>query len=435
MSFYNSLSVKVKILFIISLAFVLGFTFLSIVSIAEVRHLHNLLGEKEDYLLSFVIKIGICFVVISGISIFVINLSLTRTFKPVADISDLLGKVANHDLQVDLVELKRQDEIGKIIKSINEVILSFSGILTSIKFTGEQIADASKIFNKSAELLSNSVTLQSKSSQNTTQGLEELIDSLNSISNQFESSASSFKNIDTNLEDLTKSGSKILNGMDDLSNIAKQSFDEGKIGEESINAAMAAMEQIKEKTNKITEFTSIISEISDQTNLLSLNASIEAARAGEYGRGFAVVAMEVTKLAEKTMTSVKEVKSLIHETIKTVNYGYTCVNNSSESLKKLIHNVQKVQSSTQKINVQIVKQEDNTIKISNSSKVLYQFLEMVIKKVNEEKKVTDQIGISVEEFSSSFQSILEESEELKRLSMNLKTQSDGLLTIVNDFKL
>ena len=223
--------------------------------------------------------------------------------------------------------------------------------------------------------------------------------------------------------------------MDDLSNIAKQSFDEGKIGEESINDAMAAMEQIKEKTNKITEFTSIISEISDQTNLLSLNASIEAARAGEYGRGFAVVAMEVTKLAEKTMTSVKEVKSLIHETIKTVNYGYTCVNNSSESLKKLIHNVQKVQSSTQKINVQIVKQEDNTIKISNSSKVLYQFLEMVIKKVNEEKKVTDQIGISVEEFSSSFQSILEESEELKRLSMNLKTQSDGLLTIVNDFKL
>ena len=198
---------------------------------------------------------------------------------------------------------------------------------------------------------------------------------------------------------------------------------------------MEAMEQIKVKTNKITEFTSLISEISDQTNLLSLNASIEAARAGEYGRGFAVVAMEVTKLAEKTMTSVKEVKSIIHDTIKTVNHGYACVNDSSESLKKLIQNVQKVQSSSQKINVQIVKQEDNTIKISKSSKALAEFLEMVIENVGEEKKVTNQMLSSVEEFSLSFQSLLKESEELKELSENLKAQSDGLLSIVSGFKL
>ena len=435
MSFYNSLTVKTKILFVISLAFVFGFTFLSIVAIAEVRNLHSLLGGKEDYLFFFIVKIGICFLFISAISIFIINISLTRTFKPVADISDLLAQVVNHDLQLDLVEPKREDEIGKIIKSINEVILSFSGILTSIKFTGEQVAEAGKSFNKSAEILTKSVDAQAKAPQEVAQGLEEMNTSLDLISVNFESSASSFKSIDTNLEDLAKSGSKILNGMDDLSNIAKQSFDEGKIGEKNISAAMAAMEQIKEKTNKITEFTSIISEISDQTNLLSLNASIEAARAGEYGRGFAVVAMEVTKLAEKTINSVKEVKSLIHDTIKTVNYGYTCVNDSSESLKKLIHNVQKVQSSTQKINVQIVKQEDNTVKISKNAKALAEFLEMVIENVNEEREVTGKMILSVEEFSVSFKSLLKESEELKNLSVHLKAQSDGLLMIVNDFKL
>ncbi len=435
MLFYKSLSAKFKILVVVSLALLLGFTFLSLVSIGEVSKLHNLLGDKENYLFSFIIKIGLCFVIVSLLCIGAVYYVLTRTFRPVKAISDLLAKVAENNLQVDLLESKREDEIGKISKSIDNVILGFSGILTSIKFTGEQIGEEGKLFNKSASVLTKSVDSQSKASSEVAHGLEEMNASLELISVNFESSASSFKNIDTNLEDLAKAGTKILKGMDDLSNIAKMSFDEGKVGEKNISDAMSAMEQIKVKTNKITEFTSIISEISDQTNLLSLNASIEAARAGEYGRGFAVVAMEVTKLAEKTMISVKEVKALIHDTIRTVNHGYACVNDSSESLKKLIQNVQKVQSSTQKINVQIVKQEDNTIKISKSSKALAEFLQMVIENVNEEKKVTNKMLSSVGEFSASFQSLLKESEELKELSENLKSQSDGLLSIVNGFKL
>ncbi|MBL0266465.1 MAG: methyl-accepting chemotaxis protein [Leptospiraceae bacterium] len=435
MSFYRSLGAKFQILLVVSLALFLGFIFLSTVSIAEVNDLHTKLGDKENYLLSFLIKMGISFVVVSALCISAVYYVLTQTFRPVEAISDLLTKVAQNDLQVDLLESKRQDEIGIISQSIDNVILGFSGVLTSIKFTGEQIGDAGKTFNKSASLLTKSVDIQSEAAHQVAQGLEEMNASLDLISVNFESSASSFKNIDSNLEDLAKSGTKILHGMDELSTIAKQSFDEGKIGEKNINDAMEAMEQIKVKTNKITEFTSLISEISDQTNLLSLNASIEAARAGEYGRGFAVVAMEVTKLAEKTMTSVKEVKSIIHDTIKTVNHGYACVNDSSESLKKLIQNVQKVQSSSQKINVQIVKQEDNTIKISKSSKALAEFLEMVIENVGEEKKVTNQMLSSVEEFSLSFQSLLKESEELKELSENLKAQSDGLLSIVSGFKL
>ncbi|MBK8397271.1 MAG: hypothetical protein IPL26_18800 [Leptospiraceae bacterium] len=435
MSFYKSLTAKSKILFFVSIALLLGFTFLSIVSIYEVNNAYALLADKKDHLSSFLIKMALSVIFVSALCIFSVYKVLSVAFRPVEAISDLLAKVAEHDLQIDLIEPKQKDEIGRIINSVNEVILSFSGILTSLKFTGEQIAEEGDLFHKSADFFISSVDKQSLASKETSGALEELIVYLNLISENFESSASSFKSIDTNLEDLTKSGSRILNGMDDLSSIAKQSFDEGKVGEKNITAAMAAMEQIREKTNKITEFTSIISEISDQTNLLSLNASIEAARAGDAGRGFAVVAREVTKLAEKTMVSVKEVKALIHDTIKTVNYGYSCVNDTAESLKKLIQNVQKVQSSAQKINVQIVKQEDNTIKISNNSKKLSEFLNMVIENVNEERKVANVIENSVESVSSSFQSILLEAEELRKLSENLKMQADGMLMIVGDFKL
>ena len=148
MSFYRSLGAKFQILLVVSLALLLGFFFLSTVSIAEVNNLHTKLGDKENYLLSFLIKMGISFVVVSALCVSAVYYVLTQTFLPVEAISDLLTKVAQNDLQVDLLESKRQDEIGIISQSIDNVILGFSGVLTSIKFTGEQIGDAGKTVNK-----------------------------------------------------------------------------------------------------------------------------------------------------------------------------------------------------------------------------------------------------------------------------------------------
>jgi CBS domain containing-hemolysin-like protein len=69
MSFYRSLGAKFQILLVVSLALLLGFFFLSTVSIAEVNNLHTKLGDKENYLLSFLIKMGISFVVVSALCV------------------------------------------------------------------------------------------------------------------------------------------------------------------------------------------------------------------------------------------------------------------------------------------------------------------------------------------------------------------------------
>ncbi len=142
-------------------------------------------------------------------------------------------------------------------------------------------------------------------------------------------------------EELSRTVSTIEENTRTISSIAELSAKsrekvDGIVGLMDTNAGHVSdlydsIQRINESTKKITNIITVIREIADQTNLLSLNAAIEAARAGEQGRGFAVVADEVRKLAEKVTKATRDVETLIKETENTVSYGVETVNRLVDS--------------------------------------------------------------------------------------------------------
>ncbi|NGZ75591.1 methyl-accepting chemotaxis protein [Saccharibacillus alkalitolerans] len=211
------------------------------------------------------------------------------------------------------IAVKTQDEFGKMAENLNgtsELLRKMMGKVTEhslhVASTAEELTASADETKAAAEDISNTIQevaagaeQQLKGTRESATSLEELAAGIQRISE----SSSALHEASRHTSEQAAQGNEII----------QQAVRDMGEANRAVSLTSEHMEQLRTRSIDIGNIIDVISGISTQTNLLSLNAGIEAARAGEHGRGFAVVAAEIGKLAEKTTDSAQKVREIIEE--------------------------------------------------------------------------------------------------------------------------
>nr|WP_232371454.1 methyl-accepting chemotaxis protein [Leptospira ainazelensis] len=219
-----------------------------------------------------------------------------------------------------------------------------------------------------------------------------------------------------------------------LSDSVRKTANAAVEGKDTILQATKAIDEIREMAKQINSITVLITEISDQTNLLSLNAAIEAARAGEAGKGFAVVAEEISKLADRSVSSVRDIERLVSNTHEAVDKGSNNVNTVVTFLLELIENTNRYQQEV----VDLVNNvKENTIRIDQITETIVKVSSesLQIETATKEQKLsTDQIAETIQLITTESQTIASNSDEVSRVAEKIQHQANELNSILSQFK-
>ena len=178
-------------------------------------------------------------------------------------------------------------------------------------------------------------------------------------------------------------------------------------GGTAVGSAIAGMQAINQNSKQIGNILTVITEIANQTNLLSLNAAIEAAKAGEHGKGFAVVAEEVRKLAERSAAAAKDITALIQTSNQTIGDGTRTVNEAGEALESL-HSA-------------IIDSTERMKAIGSQSAAQNQDSHLVVSGMGRLTALAEQNAAAMEEMAATIKESTRTIDELSRLAERLQS--------------
>ncbi len=267
-----------------------------------------------------------------------ITFSQTELLAPIIKVSDQMTLLAEGNLHADLDLAEDDSEVGNMVAAIRFMKDNMAAIIDEISYILEQMGQGNYIITVNQEYVGeyvkikdslNKIVEDMRGTVTTIQAVTSEIDSgAGQLAFAAEDLASACTGQATVVSDLMMLLSELTDSIEynekeaeeavKISNLASSTL---IVGAQKMKELRAAMRDINQCSEQIISVISAISDIGEEIDLLSLNASIESARAGEAGKGFAVVAEQVKKLAEASQNAVGQTSELIKRTVESVELG------------------------------------------------------------------------------------------------------------------